>query len=260
VTIHQVHDACQYEVLHDECHWMILHVNSIVCSNVFVDRFGASVKHLRASLGDSQQALAHRLGLSIRAIANYEAGSRPSRAALFKLGMLSAVNNLVDPTKEFSEVYVGGMTGRTDPTGQERVLVRIVLSLSRHQELVPRWREIAEKLVDSLDDLLHTLDQRSNAANGKSKMTSGAHLRELANTLDEAREWIREQQLESRARELSSKTKQPFFRAYLQVLRDAPEFSAQYAAAIAEFTAQVVTPTKGRRLEEPTNRREKREL
>ena len=42
-------------------------------------------KKLRSKLGDSQQAFANRRGLSVRAIANYERGRRPSGAVLFEM-------------------------------------------------------------------------------------------------------------------------------------------------------------------------------
>jgi transcriptional regulator with XRE-family HTH domain len=44
-----------------------------------------AVRELRGHLGDTQQAFAHRLGLSIRAIANYEKDRRPTGTALAAL-------------------------------------------------------------------------------------------------------------------------------------------------------------------------------
>jgi transcriptional regulator with XRE-family HTH domain len=50
-----------------------------------MDPVVGAVKALRHELGDSQQAFANRLGLSIRAIANYEKDRRPTGMALASL-------------------------------------------------------------------------------------------------------------------------------------------------------------------------------
>src|SRR5579862_1660332 len=49
------------------------------------DALVRAVKKLRERLGDSQQAFATRLGLSIRTIANYEGGRRPSGKPIVEL-------------------------------------------------------------------------------------------------------------------------------------------------------------------------------
>jgi len=49
------------------------------------DQLVAATKRLRKLLGESQQAFATRLGLSIRTIANYEGGRRPSGKSLLAL-------------------------------------------------------------------------------------------------------------------------------------------------------------------------------
>lgn len=53
-----------------------------------------AVRTLRESLGMSQQAFANKLGLSIRAIANYEKDRRPGGDALVKMGSLAADHGL----------------------------------------------------------------------------------------------------------------------------------------------------------------------
>lgn len=47
------------------------------------------IKNLRRHLTDSQQAFSNRLGVSVRAVANYEAGRTPNAAVLFKLASLA---------------------------------------------------------------------------------------------------------------------------------------------------------------------------
>src|ERR1039458_3147488 len=49
-----------------------------------------AVRALRGSLHESQQAFATRLGISIRALANYEKGRLPSGKALLKMMGLAA--------------------------------------------------------------------------------------------------------------------------------------------------------------------------
>jgi len=56
----------------------------------------AAVRALRASLGESQQAFATRIGISIRALANYEKNRLPSGKALFKMMDLVAESGRED--------------------------------------------------------------------------------------------------------------------------------------------------------------------
>ena len=61
----------------------------------------SAVKRLRAKLGDSQQAFANRLGLSIRAIANYESNRRPTGKALAALAKVADAVGETDLANSF---------------------------------------------------------------------------------------------------------------------------------------------------------------
>jgi transcriptional regulator with XRE-family HTH domain len=65
------------------------------------DELVRAVKNLRKRLAESQQAFATRLGLSIRTIANYEGGRRPSGKPLLALAQAAAISNLPDLENAF---------------------------------------------------------------------------------------------------------------------------------------------------------------
>src|SRR5271170_7863018 len=66
-----------------------------------MDLVVAAVKALRHELGDSQQAFANRLGLSIRAIANYEKDRKPTGMALASLARVASDAGKHDLTSTF---------------------------------------------------------------------------------------------------------------------------------------------------------------
>lgn len=65
----------------------------------------AAVLDLRRRLGVSQQALSNRLGLSLRAIANYEAGRVPTVRVLIRLARLAGDQGHADLSETFSAPY-----------------------------------------------------------------------------------------------------------------------------------------------------------
>src|SRR5688500_11011670 len=90
-----------------------------VCSNAVMDPVVTALKKLRERLDESQQAFANRLGLSVRAIANYESGRRPSRAVLFNLTILASQHGLRDLSDVFRAAYAEAMHGVLGPTNDE---------------------------------------------------------------------------------------------------------------------------------------------
>jgi transcriptional regulator with XRE-family HTH domain len=62
-----------------------------------------SIKELRAQCGDSQQAFAARMGLSIRAIANYEKDRVPTLSVLAKLAQFARQADRQDLEGVFAE-------------------------------------------------------------------------------------------------------------------------------------------------------------
>ena len=67
-----------------------------------MDHLVSSVRELRKSLGDSQQAFATRLGMSLRAIANYETDRAPSGRALYKLEQLARASAQYELAHQFA--------------------------------------------------------------------------------------------------------------------------------------------------------------
>lgn len=65
-----------------------------------------AVKALRQHLGDSQQAFANRLGLSIRAIANYEKDRRPTGTALVSLARAASDAGKKDLVSTFMTAFM----------------------------------------------------------------------------------------------------------------------------------------------------------
>ena len=76
------------------------------------DHLISAVRELRQQLGDSQQAFANRLGLSIRAIAYYEKDRRPTGMALAALGKAAKAAERRDLVNTF-------MTALSDELGIE---------------------------------------------------------------------------------------------------------------------------------------------
>ncbi len=66
-----------------------------------------AVKKLRGSLGFSQQRFATELGLSIRAVVNYEQDRIPSARALAQMESLAARNQLPELAYEFGRALAG---------------------------------------------------------------------------------------------------------------------------------------------------------
>ncbi|MCS6954267.1 MAG: helix-turn-helix transcriptional regulator [Bryobacterales bacterium] len=65
-----------------------------------------AVKLLRSRLGVSQQAFAKMLGLSLRAIANYEAGRAPTLKSLISLAHLARLYHYHDLEEIFTEALL----------------------------------------------------------------------------------------------------------------------------------------------------------
>jgi transcriptional regulator with XRE-family HTH domain len=87
-----------------------------------------SVKSLRHSLGLSQQAFATKLGLSIRAVVNYEKDRAPSAKALARLEKLATDNEEPALARIFRDALgkeLGlGMSDRSPLSGEELLLDR----------------------------------------------------------------------------------------------------------------------------------------
>ena len=87
-----------------------------------------AVKELRKALSLSQQAFATKLGLSIRAIVNYEKDRAPTARALAQLEKLAADNDQPELARLFADALAGqlglGMSDRLQLSAEELYLDR----------------------------------------------------------------------------------------------------------------------------------------
>lgn len=97
---------------------------------------------LRQSLGDSQQAFATRLGISIRAVANYEKDRRPNFKSLTALENLAESEGFSELAVIFSDALREEIHYRSGKVG------RVLLHLVRSQV------ELSEVSVDELPTAL----------------------------------------------------------------------------------------------------------
>jgi transcriptional regulator with XRE-family HTH domain len=167
-------------------------------------------------LGDTQQALATRLDLSVRAVANYEKGRRPTLAVLFTLTMIASSTNNSDLADVFKDVYAEQVRGVEKPiTDKERALVRVVLALERNREVVPDWEDLGLALVKALGRLADIAEKKPLNTNAE----------ELKDILDIARDFITpraELRLERLTRQRMKVTGQTSPQAYLAVVMENP--------------------------------------
>ncbi len=185
-----------------------------------MDDLVLAIKQLRADLGDSQQAFATRLGLSIRAIANYEASRRPTISVLEQLVSIAGEQKRIDLQKIFTKAYSEASAGQSEPrTDEERAFVRAVLYLVRNRHLVPNWRDLRQNILGGMESV--------HANKTGSRMTSPE---DIALALSESRRYIAippQEQLTKLARERAKETGNPFWTAYEQVVETNPQLQRQ---------------------------------
>ena len=114
----------------------------------------ANVKELRAILGISQKDLAEKLGVSIRTIANYEAGGViPMNKQLMIEGMLSNLRN-VNITGD-SNITNTGVTGGDVIIGanqEMKALRKRVKELEEENEQLKKDKAILQEFVTFLQN------------------------------------------------------------------------------------------------------------
>lgn len=188
-----------------------------------MDDVVSAVRELRKTLGDSQQAFAGRLGLSVRAVANYESNRRPGASVLLGLATLAQQHKLSKLESVFSTAYAQRMKGRIEPTTpEETAWVRATLALLRNRELVPDWATLANGFVAALEHLA-TAAQRDRSVKTDARELEESLL-ELRYELNETAE----RELDRRARERSAQTSESFGKAYAGVLADDPKLYERY--------------------------------
>lgn len=114
-----------------------------------------AVRTLRGKIGITQEGLATRLGLSARAITNYERGRIPVQSVLLSLARLAADLEYVDLARIFAAEHASAVKRKTEAaTAEERALVRLILALARDRRHVKQWPDIVSKLLKAIDDLI----------------------------------------------------------------------------------------------------------
>src|SRR5215470_16408973 len=117
-------------------------------------KLNAVVKQLRAVTNDTQQSLAQRLGLSIRAIANYEKDRVPQSAVLLRLAQLAQQVGREDLAKVFQAALSTELKQVWEPmTAEERVWSEAVLALLRNRDRID-WPPAAHGIIRGLETLL----------------------------------------------------------------------------------------------------------
>lgn len=100
----------------------------------------ALVKRVRTAHGETQQQFATRLGISIRALANYEKDRNPTGRALTRLTEEAHRAGLREEAEQFNkvllkEIGVGMATGHFALTDDEQVIGIALVALLRNQAL-----------------------------------------------------------------------------------------------------------------------------
>src|SRR5438874_8403577 len=123
-------------------------------------KLNAAIKQLRAVTHDTQQSWASRLGLSIRAIANYEKDRVPHSAVLLRLAKLAQQVGREDLAQVFQAALSTELKEVLEPmTAEERVWSKAVLALSRNRDRID-WPRAAHGIIRALETLLQQKHER----------------------------------------------------------------------------------------------------
>lgn len=195
-----------------------------------MDTLVSAVRELRAATGDSQQSFATKLGMSLRAIANYEAGREPTGRALYKLDQLARASGRPDLASRFTRALAYEMDWSHEPA--EPVWLGVVRELVRNEHLCEGWPRVAELMIAELESLIGKA--RSGTRIEGPLKDPGASVANLERWLVEAR-YARSQSAEKELEQLAQewfeqgafKTKE---QAYSAVLVRYPDLYGKYKA------------------------------
>src|SRR5665213_20412 len=134
-----------------------------------------AVRKLRLTTGDTQQSFAQRLGLSMRAIANYEKDRVPNGPALYRLAKLARQVDQPHLAQIFSSALSEEFHEAVEPmTTEEKAWSDAVIALLRNRNKdLTDWSQVGRSIVSALERLVE----------GK----SGEDVEDLAAVLLEAR-------------------------------------------------------------------------
>src|SRR5690348_15359378 len=114
-------------------------------------KFSTAIRALRNARSESQQAFANALRLSVRAVANYEAGRTPTLSVLFTLAMTAGKSGQNELAEFFSAEYARRLKGSIEPvTDDEKAWVRLMLAIIRNREAVPDWTQLSTLAISAI--------------------------------------------------------------------------------------------------------------
>ena len=182
-----------------------------------MDSLATVIKELRSKVGDSQQAFANRLGLSVRAIANYEAGRIPKTEVLWRFIGIASDHGLHQLGQELSRAFSERMKGNEQPANsEESAFVRGMLALARNRHLLPTWPAIGRQMLVALKNLL------AAAKRHEAVRTDTEELEELVEAMRQVVEPTAMESLRRLAVERRRQTGEEFDAALAAVLNEQP--------------------------------------
>ena len=194
-----------------------------MCFTIAMDSLGRAVKKLRSALGLTQPAFAKRVGLSVRAIANYEKDREPSGEVLRRFASLAARHNLDSLAKIFSDAFAEEIQGRTNPsTAEETAYTRAILLLLRNRSVFSGWRQVSTEVIAALESLI---------AEARKTPSLKAALVKMEEVLVELRYHAApnaDQKIHELARARSDATGEAFEQAYVHVVYERPDLYEEH--------------------------------
>lgn len=189
-----------------------------------MDDLIAAVTQLRSTLGDSQQAFANRLGLSFRAIANYEKGRRPTGRVLYQLANLAHESGRKDLAQVFAGVFSQEVKADVQPTNaEERLWIQALLSILRRRDDLTDSRSLEDALIANLKVLVQRSKDRERRDLEALLVQIRLHVEGSALRL-----------LDALSEERSRHTGETRERAYFEILQQYPDLYAKYNQERAE--------------------------
>lgn len=126
-----------------------------------MDHLVTAVLSLRKALGDTQQAFATRLGLSMRAIANYESGRAPTGKALAQMMNLAHSRGLDSLARAFQDAISGELGYRVPRVGAAKTVdllageeqdidaLLTILRSPRYADELKKWQKISKPVKEA---------------------------------------------------------------------------------------------------------------
>jgi transcriptional regulator with XRE-family HTH domain len=207
-----------------------------VCYDVSVP-LSESVKALRRHMGITQQELSVRLGISARAVANYEGRKRePSIRVLNKISKLAEENGAELIARAFADAGLAALGGTLKPIAtndEEKSIVLAALCLIREKEKVEGWDAICQSLINALEKLGATAETKFTRTD-RETISAALKLAKIYLEPDVSKK------IEVLARERMVETGESFEKARTEVLLDNPHL---YNQLVKERSANKVGVT-----------------